>query len=127
MTRGISIVVLAICAVLWRPCCAASGPVVDSAKSQQQPKTDPKANPEPKGQVSTLTGCVDEQEGQWVLVNDQTMAIIANLAADGFPAEAFAKHMGQKVTVRGTASSNASRPLFKVRSIEKIGETCASR
>jgi hypothetical protein len=70
---------------------------------------------------------MDEQEGQWVLVNDQTMAVIANLAADGFPTEGFAKHMGHKVTVRGTSSSGGSRPLFKVRTIEMVSETCAAR
>jgi hypothetical protein len=110
------------------PAYANSGPAADSAKSQQQqPKADPKAQSQPKGQMSSLTGCVDEQEGKWVLVNDQTMAIIANLAADGFPAEAFAKHVGQKVIVRGTASSGGSPPLFKVRSVETISETCAPR
>jgi len=127
MTQGIASVVLAICTAGWMPAYANSGPVADSAKSQQQPKADPKAQSQPKGQMNSLTGCVDEQEGKWVLVNDQTMAIIANLAADGFPAEAFAKHVGQKVTVRGTASSGGSPPLFKVRSIETISETCASR
>jgi len=74
-----------------------------------------------------MMGCVDEQEGRWVLVNDQTMAILANLAADGFPTEGFAKYVGQKVTVRGTVSPDGSRPTFKVRSIEKISETCAAR
>jgi hypothetical protein len=106
---------------------AQSNPAVDRAGSQQQPKTDPKDKPAPKGQMASLTGCVDEQEGKWVLVNDQTMAIIANLAADGFPTEAFAKHVGHKVTVRGTASSGGSPPIFKVRSIETISETCAAR
>jgi hypothetical protein len=105
---------------------AQSNPAVDRSQ-QQSPATDPKAKPEPKGQPASLTGCVDEQEGKWVLVNDQTMAVIANLAADGFPTEAFAKHMGQRVTVRGTRSSDASRPVFKVRSIEMISETCAAR
>ena len=94
---------------------------------QRRRKRPLRRNPQPQGQTASLTGCVDEQEGQWVLVNDQTMAIIANLAADGFPAEAFAKHVGHKVTVRGTASSGGSRPMFKVRSIETISETCASR
>jgi hypothetical protein len=108
-----------------------SNPVVGNSSSQQQPKTNPKAatkaKPEPKGQMASLTGCIDEQEGLWVLVNDQTMAVIANLAADGFPTEGFAKHMGHKVTVRGTTNSGDSRPLFKVRSIETIRETCAAR
>jgi hypothetical protein len=77
--------------------------------------------------MASLTGCIDEQEGKWVLVNDHDMAVIANLAADGFPPEGFAKHVGHKVTVRGTSSSGASRPLFKVRVIEVISETCAAR
>ena len=51
----------------------------------QKRKAEPKQSADPKGQLTTLTGCVDEQEGKWVLVNDQTMAIIASLAADGFP------------------------------------------
>jgi hypothetical protein len=93
----------------------------------QQPKTEPKENAEPKGQTASLTGCVDEQEGKWVLVNDQTLAIIANLAADGFPAEGFAKYMGHKVTVRGTGSSGGSGSTFKVRKIETISETCAAQ
>jgi len=74
-----------------------------------------------------LTGCIDEQEGKWVLVNDQTMAIIATLAADGFPTEGFAKYVGKKVTVRGTASSGGSSSPFKVRSVETLSETCTAR
>jgi hypothetical protein len=80
-----------------------------------------------KGQTASLTGCVDEQDGKWVLVSDKTMAIIATLAADGFPTEAFAKHMGHKVTVRGTGSSGGSSSTFKVREIEPISDTCAAR
>jgi hypothetical protein len=125
MNRGASNAVLVVFAG-WSLLNAYSNPVVDRASLQQQPSTVPQAKPEPKGPTS-LTGCVDEQDGHWVLVNDQTMAVIANLAADGFPTEAFAKHVGHKVTVRGTASSGGSRPLFKVRTIETISETCSSR
>jgi hypothetical protein len=120
-TASIAIAVLAVCCSF---CDAQSNPGV-SAGSQQQPKADPKGTkPAP---ATSLTGCVDEQEGQWVLVNDQTMAVIAHLAADGFPTEGFAKHVGHKVTVRGTSSSDGSQPLFKVRTIETISETCAAR
>jgi len=125
MIRGTAIAVLAVFSS-WTLSQAQTNPPVNPAGSQEQPKTDPKAKPEPKGATS-LTGCMDEQEGQWVLVNDQTMAVIANLAADGFPTEGFAKHMGHKVTVRGTSSSGGSRPLFKVRTIEMVSETCAAR
>ena len=77
--------------------------------------------------MATLTGCVDEQDGKWVLVNGQTMAIIAKLAADGFPTEGFAKYMGNKVNVRGTAISDESGSTFKVREIQTISETCNAR
>jgi len=127
MIRKASIVVITGL-TCWVLSYAYSNPVVNIAGSQEQPKSSPKATKSaPQGQQSSLTGCVDEQEGKWVLVSDQSMAVIANLAADGFPTEGFAKHVGHKVTVRGTASSDGSRPLFKVRSIETISETCAAR
>ncbi len=101
--------------------------VAVNRSQEQQPKTEPKDKADPKGQAGSLTGCVDEQDGKWVLVNDQTMAIIATLAADGFPMEGFAKYMGHKVNVRGTASSGGSSSTFKVREIKTISETCAAR
>src|ERR1051326_4916684 len=62
-------------------------------KTEQQKK-------KPEG--TSLTGCVDEQEGQYVLVDDHDPGkVIASLVAEGFPTEGFAKHVGQKVTVRG--------------------------
>ena len=73
----------------------------------------------------SLSGCIDQQEGHYVLVEDRTMKPIADLDADGFPTEGFAKYMGQKVTVRGTSNSGSTRPAFKVRSVETISETCA--
>ena len=72
-----------------------------------------------------MQGCVDQQEGQYVLLNRETMALIANLEADGFPTEGFAKHMGERVTVRGTSIPGGARPVFRVRSIETISQTCA--
>lgn len=74
---------------------------------------------------ASLTGCVDEREGRYILVDDRDLNPVADLESDGFPTEGFAKHMGQKVTVRGTSSSGSTRPVFKVRSIETISETCA--
>jgi hypothetical protein len=74
---------------------------------------------------SSLTGCVDEKEGHYILVDDRNLNPVADLEADGFPTEGFAKHVGHKVTVRGTSSSESTRPVFKVRSIETVSETCA--
>ena len=76
---------------------------------------------------SSLSGCVDEREGHYILVDDRNLNPVADLEADGFPAEGFAKHVGHKVTVRGTSSSGSTRPVFKVRSIETVSETCAPK
>jgi hypothetical protein len=74
---------------------------------------------------ATLTGCVDEKDGHYILVDDHGLNPIADLEADGFPTEGFAKHMGHKVTVRGTSNSGSTHPIFKVRSVETVSETCA--
>jgi hypothetical protein len=74
---------------------------------------------------ATLTGCIDERDGHYILVDDRGLNPMADLEADGFPTEGFAKHMGHKVTVRGTSSSESTPPRFKVRSVETVSETCA--
>ena len=91
------------------------GPVIQEKKQASQKKAP----------ATSLSGCVDEQEGHYVLVDDRNLSLVADLEADGFPTEGFAKHLGQKVTVRGTSNSGSTRPVFKVRSIETISETCA--
>ena len=74
---------------------------------------------------ASLTGCVDEKEGRYVLVDDRNLDLVAVLEADGFPTESFAKHVGHKVTVKGTSSPGTTYPVFKVRSIETLSDTCA--
>jgi hypothetical protein len=91
----------------------------DSKKEQKQ-----SSKTESKDKVAALTGCVDEQEGHYVMVDDRTLSPVANLEAEGFPAEGFAKHLGHKVTVRGTSNPDGARPTFKVRSIETVSESC---
>ena len=50
----------------------------------------------------SLTGCVDERDGQYVLTNDTNLQPIARLQpAAGSADDNFARHMGHKVTVRG--------------------------
>ena len=89
------------------------------AQEQKAPKSESKRG------SSSLSGCVDEQDGHYVLIDDRTLTPIADLEADGFPNEGFAKHLGHKVTVRGISSSGTTRPLFKVRSVDIIRDTCA--
>jgi hypothetical protein len=124
MVRCLAITVLVAVANVSTFVVRANGLV---SSQDQTPKAEPKDKAEPKRQAASLTGCVDEQDGKWVLVNNQTMAIIANLTADGFPGEAFAKYVGHKVTVRGTANSDGSKSEFKVREIESVSDTCTAR
>jgi hypothetical protein len=110
-------------------------PISASDSTAQDPKPSQKGQSRKAG--SSLTGCVDEQDGHYVLIDDRNLTPIANLEADGFPVESFAKHLGHKVTVRGTASPAASpapggkpgdnageRSRFKVRSIDTVSESC---
>jgi hypothetical protein len=110
-------------------------PISASDSTAQDPKSSQKGRSKSAG--TSLTGCVDEQDGHYVLVDDRNLTPIANLEAEGFPVESFAKHLGHKVTVRGTVNPAASpapggkagdtageRSSFKVRSIETVSESC---
>jgi len=95
--------------------------LVAAADEQQQGS---KKDSKTKGDSASMTGCIDEDNGHYVLISDRTRATIANLEAEGFPVEGFAKHVGHRVTVRGTVNPAGDVPLFRVRSIETINETC---
>jgi hypothetical protein len=96
-----------------------SAPVGQGKEKQDPPKKEQKAK------TDSMTGCIDQQEGRYVLVNDRTLTAVALLEADGFPTEGFAKHMGHKVTVRGVSNTAGALPIFKVRGIETVSDTCA--
>ena len=97
---------------------------VDQVVGQGKQKQDsPKK--EQKARTDSLTGCIDQQEGRYVLVDDRTLSAVAALEADGFQTEGFAKHMGHKVTVRGKSSPAGALPIFKVRGIETVSDICA--
>jgi len=70
----------------------------------------------------SLTGCIDEQYGQYVLLDDQ-MLKITNLQPAGSDKEVFAKYLGHKVQVRGTKSSGP-KGAFTVTGIEQIADNC---
>ena len=70
----------------------------------------------------TLTGCIDEQAGQYVLLDDQ-MVKIANLQSAGADKEVFAKHLGHKVRVTGMQPSG-QKGTFRVTGIEPVSGRC---
>jgi len=75
----------------------------------------------PRAQRS-LTGCVDERGGQYVLLDDQ-MRKIASLQPAGPDKEVFAKHLGRRVRVKG-AQSSGPKGTFKVTGIERLSGNC---
>lgn len=125
MYRGLVPLALLALVIGWsRPGVAASNSGSEQADRKQQQDQKQKQS-KAKDSGSSLTGCIDEQNGHYVMVNDRTLDPIADLQAEGFETEGFAKHVGHKVTVRGTSNPGETRPLFKVRSIEAISDTCA--
>jgi hypothetical protein len=75
---------------------------------------------------ASLTGCVDERDGQYVLTNDTNLQPTARLQpAAGSPEDNFARHMGHKVTVKGKLAKEDPLPVMTVEGIETISETCA--
>jgi len=73
--------------------------------------------------LQSLTGCVDEQFGQYILLDGQLQKII-NLQSAGAEKEIFAKYVGHKVEVRGTRSSGLKTATFMVTGIAKIADMC---
>jgi hypothetical protein len=122
--RCVALTLLAFVFAWIRPVAAASDSGSEQADRKQQQDQKQKQSKSKDGGAS-LTGCIDEQNGHYVMVDDRTLDPIADLQAEGFETEGFAKHMGHKVTVRGTSSPGEGRPLFKVRSIEAVSDTCA--
>ncbi len=57
-----------------------------------------------------MTGCVDEQFGQYILLDGQMQKII-NLQSAGPEKDVFAKYVGHKVEVRGTMSSGRENDI----------------
>jgi hypothetical protein len=87
--------------------------------------TQKKSAPKSKTTQQVFTGCVDEQDGQYVLLDDHVLKKVVNLEAVHAGSEDFfAKHLGHKVTVKGTMSSE-TEGKFKVSSIEDVAPVCS--
>lgn len=106
--------------------------VAFAAPSDQKPdpqgtapkKSAPKAKSN-RTAPQSLTGCVDEQEGKYVLLDERMLNKLANLEAGAAGDEnVFAKHVGHKVIVKGIKPSDPDGS-FKVTSIEELATVCA--
>jgi len=75
---------------------------------------------------NSLTGCVDERNGEFVLTNDTDLRPTARLhPLAGSPQDNFARHVGEKVTVRGKISDDKPLPVITVESLKTVSQTCA--
>ena len=81
----------------------------------------PTAKPVPVVQQS-LTGCIDEQLGQYVLLDSQ-MLKITGLQSAGPNNDVFAKYVGHEVEVKGTKASG-SKATFTVTGIVQTSDQC---
>jgi len=71
-----------------------------------------------RGKASSMGGCIDGDSGRHFLVGARDCEPTADLEADGFPAEGFAKQLGQTVIVREIFNPGKTQPRIKVRGIE---------
>ncbi|MGA2133474.1 MAG: hypothetical protein ABSH50_14365 [Bryobacteraceae bacterium] len=79
-----------------------------------------------KAAKTSLTGCVDERDGEYVLTNDRDLKPTARLRpAAGSAEDNFARHMGEKVTVQGRLSDDQPLPVLTVESLKTVSQTCA--
>jgi len=75
---------------------------------------------------TSLTGCVDERDGQYVLTNATDLQPVARLRpAAGSPEDNFARHVGEKVTVRGRLADDQPLPVLTVVNLTTVSQTCA--
>jgi len=79
-----------------------------------------------KAAKESLTGCIDERQGQYVLTNDVNLQVISRLQpAAGSAEDNFARYLGHKVTVRGKLSRESSPPTMTVENLASISDSCA--
>jgi len=75
---------------------------------------------------TSLTGCIDERDGEYVLTNDRDLQPTARLRpAAGSAEDNFARHMGEKVTVQGKLTEGQPLPVLTVDSVKTVSQTCA--
>ncbi len=98
---------------LWFIAMLAAGAAASPAQSGRAAKT-------------SMTGCVDERDGEYVLTSDTDLRPTARLRpAAGSPEDNFARHMGEKVTVTGRLSEVKPLAVLTVESLKTVSRTCA--
>ena len=122
-----SIVVLGVLFCLGAPIQAQTSP---SAKTTQVAanRTQQPAQPQPPQQPPaaqaqqplTLTGCVDERNGHYVLRDEQSGQLLSLQAPGSNDDSWFAKYLGHKAQVSGAKSSDT----LSVTGVKQVADMC---
>lgn len=78
-----------------------------------------------KATTATLSGCVDQRDGIYVLTGDKELKAIADLHGAGFSDDNFARYVGHRVKVEGTVAKEGEKTTVKVRNITSIADVCS--
>ena len=90
-----------------------------------QKKAAPNSKKSNRQAQESLTGCVDEQDGKYVLLDDRMLNKLADLETSvASAADFFARFVGHKVVVKGSKVL-AQETVFKVTGIEDVAAVCA--
>jgi len=73
-----------------------------------------------KAQAQTVTGCLDEKAGDYVLRGDDMLKEIATLLPVGFEKTSFAKFVGHKVSITGQLLTSTDPPTLRVTSVDHV-------
>jgi len=73
-----------------------------------------------KPPTQTMIACVDEQSGDFVLVNDDMLKRIAILEPVGFDKTNFARFVGHKVSITGQWIASTQPPTLRVTNYDNI-------
>jgi hypothetical protein len=99
-----------------------------SPATGDKPKQTESANREKRptaGNAQSFTGCVDQQDGKYVLLDEQLRRFIA-LQTPGSDADSrFAKYLGQKVQVSGSQPAGEANTV-NVEHISGIANMCGA-
>ena len=97
-----------------------------SAPAQGQKSTEQSANRVKRPAITatqSVTGCVDQEKGRYVIRDEKTSQLL-NLQAPGPDADSyFARFLGHKTQVTGTADSAGA---IQVAKISQVADMCGS-
>jgi hypothetical protein len=85
---------------------------------------DKKAKKSPAPSITSITGCVDQRNGGYVLTEDTDMKPIMKLHWEGDQDSMFARHVGHRVTVEGAVSSSETGLVLNVKKVTEVSDSC---